>query len=178
MPFYGTKSYAKRGNDVYLTPESAIDQLLFVEPFEGHVLEPACGDGRIVNKLKQLHYIKKVTAFDISEVVPEGCLGGINFLQKGVIWSCDHVITNPPYRYAEHFVDKALQCADGKVAMLLRLAFLEGQSRKEKFRKWPLKAVYVFSKRLTFKMGGRGTMAYAWFVWDNFWTQEPVIRWL
>lgn len=173
--FYGKQSYNKRGNDVYLTPEHAIDQLLCVEWFKGHILEPAAGDWRIVNKLKEMHYVSEVTAFDIE---PNQYGPGVNFLEEGKIWPCDHIVTNPPYRYAGHFVEKALRCANGKVAMLLRLAFLEGQQRKELYKRWPLKAVYVFSKRLSFKSGGAGTIAYAWFVWDPFWTQEPVIRWL
>lgn len=49
------------------------------------------------------------------------------------------IITNPPYKFAREFVEKALEVvADGqKVAMFLKLTFLEGQARRELFRRCP-----------------------------------------
>ena len=42
------------------------------------------------------------------------------------------IITNPPYKYAKEFVEKSLELIreGGKVAMLLKLTFLEGQKRQ------------------------------------------------
>ena len=84
-----------------------------------------------------------------------------------------NIITNPPYHSAEGFVASALERADQKFALLLRLAFLEGANRARTiFRKHPPSRVWVFSERITFYMkgatkAGSGTTAYAWLVWDK-----------
>lgn len=86
-----------------------------------------------------------------------------------------NIITNPPYKYALDFVYKALQIVpDGKkVCMFLKIQFLEGKARRELFRSYPPKVVYVSSSRLlcapngdfehAAKNGG-SAVAYAWFV--------------
>lgn len=95
----------------------------------------------------------------------------------------DHIITNPPYKLAQPFVEHALSCATGKVAMLLKLNFLEGQARHKFFKRTPLKAVYVFSRRISFDKGdepgkGNGLLAYAWYVWEHGYTGRPWIEWI
>lgn len=170
MPFFAAKTFEARGNDAYYTPEHAIDALLDRESFPGLVLEPACGNGAISKRFKNC------TAFDLDT--------GINFLGNQ-FWDVDHVVTNPPYRHAQQFVEKSLFCAKGKVAMLLKLAFLEGQRRKKFLEHSPLETVYVFSARLDFfKVGDTvkdsgGTMAFAWFVWNNLTKpRHPIIKWI
>jgi hypothetical protein len=58
-----------------------------------------------------------------------------------------------------------------KVAMFLKLTFLEGKARRELFKRYPPKTVYVSSSRL--ECGKNGifkkdpAVAYAWFVWQK-----------
>ena len=74
--------------------------------------------------------------------------------------------------------------AGHKVAMFLKLTFLEGQKRKKLFSKYPPRYVYVFSKRVNcakngeFEKYGNNAVAYAWFVWEKGFCGEPVIRWI
>lgn len=170
MTFYASKSYAVRGNDAYYTPKSAIDALLKVERFDGIVLEPCAGDGAISSRFPGC------ISFDVSS--------GTNFLHHLKYWECDHVVTNSPFRFAQAFAEKALSCAKHKVAMLLKLAFLEGQKRKSFLEKSPLETVYVFSERLNFHLVGddsnqNGTMAFAWFVWNHkIRRNDPIIKWI
>jgi hypothetical protein len=93
-----------------------------------------------------------------------------------------HIVTNPPYNLAEAFIEHALESTTGKVAMLLRLAFLEGQQRHEKWMQWPLKTVWVFSKRISMypdkHRTGHGLYPYAWYVWDHSHQGQPEIRWI
>lgn len=59
----------------------------------------------------------------------------------------DNIITNPPYKYAKEFIEKALETSNNKVAMFCKIQLLEGVSRYELFKNSPLKTVYVFTKR-------------------------------
>lgn len=73
--------------------------------------------------------------------------------------------------------------ANKKVLMLLKIQFLEGLKRYALFQNSPLKAVYVFSKRLDINKNGVGTgnssmICFAWFVWEQGYTGKPEIRWL
>ena len=103
----------------------------------------------------------------------------------------DFIITNPPYSLASEFVEKSMKLLDdnGMCCMFLKLQFLEGAKRKELFRKYPPKYIYVFRNRMaTWKNGfeknpdtGKKwaeTICFAWFVWVKGSATEPVIRWI
>ena len=83
------------------------------------------------------------------------------------------IITNPPYSKAQEFVEHALDISsDGcKVAMFLKIQFLEGKSRRALFDKQPPKTVYVSTGRLRCAMNGdfekyakSSAVCYAWYV--------------
>jgi hypothetical protein len=71
-----------------------------------------------------------------------------------------------------------------KVAMFLKLQFLEGKSRKQFFLHNPPKVVYVSSSRLICAMNGEfskypsSAVAYAWFVWEKGFQGDPIIKWI
>ncbi len=96
---------------------------------------------------------------------------GVDFLTTRS--RADNIVTNPPYNCAEGFVASGLNNANRKLALLLRLAFLEGANRARTiFMKTPPSRVWIFSERITFypmgvKPKGSGTTAYAWYVWDK-----------
>lgn len=96
------------------------------------------------------------------------------------------IITNPPYKYALNFVQRALESVrtGGKVAMFLKLQFLEGKERRKFFDENPPRTVYVSSSRLKCAMNGKfekvksSAVAYAWFVWEKGFHGDPVIKWI
>ena len=99
----------------------------------------------------------------------------LDFLTCEDEWNGD-IITNPPYSKGKEFVEKSLELIKdgGKVAMFLKLTFLEGQARRKLFEQNPPKAVYVFSKRQNCARNGdfstyktNSNMCYAWFVWEK-----------
>ena len=98
----------------------------------------------------------------------------IDFLMEPKALAPD-VITNPPYKLANEFVLKCMDLKIDRFAFLLRLAFLEGQSRKSQiYDIFPPSHILVFSKRLTMWRGDEerpekstGTTAYAWFIWSR-----------
>lgn len=179
-------------DDFYPTPPEAVRALLSVESFAGRGWEPCCGTGEIARTLIEAGH-------DIyaSDLVDRGYgEAPVDFLldyRTGANGEIDFVLTNPPFKHAEPFVRHALRVtarSGGKVAMLCRLAWLEGLGRKRLFEATPLKSVWVFSNRLKMQRGRlqsineHGSMiAFAWFVWDHdqaraFPRIEPTIGWL
>ncbi len=176
----GSSEKDRETEDFYRTPTYATNEILNREKLYGTIWEPACGDGAISEVLKHYNY-PNVYSTDINDYG----YGDVNidFLNVNDIIQCNHIITNPPYKYAQEFVEKSLKVADGKVIMLLKLNFLEGQKRFSFFQSTPLKNIYVFSKRLSFDKGnekgkGNGLLAYAWYVWEKGYVGRPQIGWI
>lgn len=173
----------RANNDYYATDPKALELLLEREEFFPYVWECACGEGHLSEVLKAHGY--KVKS---SDIVDRGYHDTkiIDFLkvQKSDIDpDCSRdIITNPPYKYAKEFVEKALEISieTTKIAMLLKLTFLEGQARKKLFETFPPKKIYVFSKRIECgKNGvftGTSAVAYAWFIWEKGYSGKPFIE--
>jgi hypothetical protein len=168
----GVRGHApgREGNDFYRTPPHVTEALLRVESFPDLVWEPACGDGAMADVLEQAGYF--VTCTDL---IDRGRgEAGRDFLAEPALLA-PAIITNPPFRIAEDFVTHALALGASHVAMLLRLAWLEGAKRRDRvFAPHPPARVWVMSKRPTLWNGSDpnprttgGAMAYAWFVWDR-----------
>lgn len=177
-------------NDYYATQPKAVKLLLENERFSDIIWEPACGGGHVADVLKDYGYNVKVSDL-VDRGYPETEV--LDFLSiTGCSTNSYDIITNPPYKYAKEFVEKSLELStDGtKIAMFLKLQFLEGQARKELFLTNPPKVVYVSSSRLgcakngEFKVGKDGELAiesavaYAWFVWEKGFDGNTVIKWV
>lgn len=72
-----------------------------------------------------------------------------------------------------------------KVAMFLKIQFLEGKARRALFAQHPPKVIYVSSGRLRCAMNGdferyskANAVCYAWYVWEKGHTGETVLRWI
>jgi hypothetical protein len=96
------------------------------------------------------------------------------------------IITNPPYILAKEFAEHALDISpEGtKIAMFLKLTFLESQSRKAFFNYYPFKTLYVFSQRRNCAKNGdfekytSSAVAYGWYVWEKGFKGNPIIKWI
>ncbi len=166
--------------DFYPTHPGATKALLSVERFDGPIWEPACGEGDMSRVLESAGY-------DVisSDLIDRGYgEGGRDFLME---WSpiAPNIVTNPPFRWAIEFTDRALQLTTGKVALFLRLAFLEGIERGKWFPKTPLARIWIMSRRVPMQRGklqeegdGHGVIAFAWFVWEHGFTGSPSLGWL
>lgn len=167
-------------NDFYATEPKAVELLLAEETFANNILEPCCGQKHITNILEQARYTVKS-----SDLIDRGVDADIQDFFKITEWDGD-IISNPPYKNALDFVKHSLEIVkDGsKVAMFLKILFLEGKTRKEFFLENPPKVIYVASGRLNCAKNGdfdkytTGAVCYAWFVWEKGFTGEPVIRWI
>lgn len=173
-------------NDYYATEPKAVELLLEQERFSPWIWEPACGEGHISEVLKGHGY----DVFS-SDLIDRGYKDAVvrDFLDTIHNYEERDIITNPPYKFAKEFVEHALDISqDGtKVAMFLKVQFLEGKERRKLFEKYPPKVIYVASGRLLcakngefekMRQGGGSAVAYAWFVWEKGFSGAPRIKWI
>lgn len=180
----GARTYAKeerQSEDYYATEPRAVYELLERESFSETILEPCVGGGHIANVLKEKGY--KVIAKDIvNRGFPETEI--INFFS--ISENKNDIITNPPYNLCKDFVDHALKISpEGtKIAMFLKLTFLESQSRRQLFEENPFKKLYVFSQRRNCAKNGdfekypSSAVAYGWYIWEKGFKGNPIIQWI
>jgi hypothetical protein len=158
----------RQAEDFYKTPPFCTRALLKVERFTHLIHEPACGDGAVADVLKEAGHL--VFADDL---VDRGYGNvGCDFLAT-LVRPCNVLVTNPPYKLADEFALHALELGYEHIALLCRLAWLEGAGRyKRLWSQHPPSRIWTFSPRQTLWRGDEpnpgkgGTTAYAWFVWQ------------
>ena len=171
-------------DDFYATPPLAVYELMNLEKFDTNIWEPCCGMNHITNILRENNYIVRTS--DIIDRINDNTVEIIDFLHCDEKWNGD-IVTNPPYKYATEFVYKAMDCITNghKVAMFLKLTFLETKKRRELFQKYPPKYVYVASSRLGCSQTGQfdsngnlgSAVAYCWYIWEKGFHSDPTIKW-
>lgn len=185
---HGASNHSKneRANlDYYATDPEAVEKLLEKENFCKYILEPACGGGHIAEVL--LKHGFNVTCSDLVNRGYENQIITTDFLKSGAVpRNSRDIITNPPYAQAKEFVEHALDISQEsvKVAMFLKLTFLEGAKRKELFDKYPPKKIYVFRNRIDCWKNGikpnkpSKAVCYAWFIWEKGFSGNTVVKWI
>lgn len=121
----------RQNEDYYATDPSMVDELLKKESFSRSIWEPACGQRSLSRRLEELGYEVRD-----SDIVARPCdkpIEALDFMQCLEPWEGD-IITNPPYGIALEFIQHALGLVkDGaKVAMFMRLLFLEGKQKYDR----------------------------------------------
>lgn len=123
--------------DYYATDPKAAELLLEVEPYLGNIWECACGEGHLAKVFAK--YDRLALASDlINRDYGNTFVDFLNTDRED--WYGD-IVTNPPYKYAKEFIEKAIELVQEgrKVCMFLKLTFLEGKARKEFFKQNPPK---------------------------------------
>lgn len=129
--------------------------------------EPAANRGHMVKPLRE--WFGCVDAADIHNY-------GAGFPQADYLFGpepppVDWTITNPPFRLAEQFIERALATSRIGVAVIVRSAFLEGVGRHSRlFSVTPPCRVLQFTERVVMHKGklsakGSTATAYCWLVW-------------
>lgn len=182
----GARNYAieeRQINDYYATEPKAATLLMEVEKFSPVIWECACGEGHLSKEFEKAGY-----SVISSDLIDRGYGLQMDFLSCSAPPRNDvDIITNPPYSKAKEFVEHALDLVgDGhKVAMFLKIQFLESKKRRELFDRTPPKTVYVSSSRLHCAMNGdfdkymkSNAICYAWYVWEKGYKGDTVIKWI
>lgn len=177
----------ERGNDLYETPECAVQALLALEDIPQVVWEPACGPGAIVRVLRGAGRTVRAT-----DLVDYGCpmsRARIDFLLEREP-QAECIVTNPPFKNAEEFAAHAMELCEESY-LLMRVAFLEGlrwyeAGRGAKGLANHLRHVWVFAPRLPMMhragwdgpINSNSGMAFAWFCFRKDHGQTPTIGWV
>ena len=172
-------------NEFYPTPPEGMRALLSVEPFDGSIWEPACGEGAIASILADAGH--RVVATDL---VDYGFgISGIDFL-KELRPRAKHIVTNPPYGsgLADAFAEKALAFAaqtGGIVAMLLNMASLSHRRRTAWWKQKPPARLYAIDDIVCWPTHRYGPAPeyftkhrYVWAVWTPNHAGPSAFWWL
>ena len=166
---YGEGAQPRERRDRYVEPPEAVEALCRVEKFDGPVWDPAAGTRSLASVLIRHGY--DVLATDANDP-GEARLDFLSLAAR------EHrgrfnIVSNPPYLTADRFALRALALAAGKVALFLRLQWLEGTRRHRTiFELHPPSRVWVFKHRLGMDKGGdgqrhrSGMIANMWAVWE------------
>lgn len=168
-------------NDFYSTPGEATYDLLAREQFSRYVWEPACGTGAISTVLEDADY--NVVSTDL--LYRGYGEGGRDFLAEPELLA-PSIITNPPFKLANEFAIHGMELGAKKMALFLRLAFLEGSKRHQiLWSKYPPVRVWVFSRRLTLWRGDDpnpqskgGAIPFCWIIWERGFKGTPTLGWI
>lgn len=176
-----SSGYDRHVRDFYVEPRWSIDALLDAEKFVGTILDPACGGGNIPKACRDRGY------YAVGSDIEDRGFGTItDFFQSADLPA--NIICNPPYGIIQPWIERCLEVTatqgNGKVAILARLAFLEGRKRGAWFPTTPLARVWVHSSRVSMPPGDSqspaagGSVAFAWFVWEHGHVGVPSVGWL
>lgn len=139
---------SKEYSDLYSTPEIALDKLFEVVNFskDKKYFEPCAGIGIVSEYLRNKGlYVVTNELFDHGYTTEYK----EDFLNTDIQFDYDIIVSNPPYKLANEFVNKGFECVKEQY-LLLRLQFLESKKRYEQlFNKGHLKNVYVFVSRIS-----------------------------
>lgn len=164
----------RRADDFYATPSWATrailaDLFLLGRP-RGRVLEPAAGDGAIVDELRAFGVPSdEIDAFELNPgraAASNAICTDFLKIEPDPLYGL--VITNPPYSLALEFAQHGAKFVreGGELVLLTRLNWLASQRRASWLRDMT-PSVYVLPKRPSFTGKGTDATDYAWMVWSR-----------
>ena len=183
----GERQPGRHPDDFYASPAPVVDAILPFLPFAGTIAEPSCGDGAILERVALARPRGRLLGFELDPGraeqarvrVPSAEVRTGDFLhwsERNAIDDLGLILGNPPFTFAQEFVEACIRLAAptrATVAMLLRLAFAESEERADFHEEHPAD-VYPLANRPSFTGDGTDSAAYAWFVFGpgrgNRWT--------
>lgn len=187
---YTTKG--REDNDFYATDPIAIDILLkdfnVLKYYTNKVIwECAAGAGNLSNRLIELGY--NVYATDLMDRGCDNIYSGIDFLKcKHLPYNCNIILTNPPFKYATEFAQKALELLPngGYYIAFMNISYITGQKRYNSiYKHGNLIAFCPFVKRVECwrnndkeKYGGSAMVDFAWYIFKKGYKGLPNLVWL
>ena len=144
--------------DDFQTPAKAIQPLMPYLKKGWRIWECACGSGNLVNGLVKLGF----------DVVGTDILSGYDFIKYQPEYF-DCIVTNPPFRYKQQFLERCYQL--GKpFALLLPLTTLETSKRQLLLEKYGIEII-LLDRRINFETPNKVLNSASWFAtaWFTNW---------
>lgn len=174
----------RQENDYYATDPKMAEELLKLEPSLDKIWECACGGGHLAKVFDEAGKLQ--AASDIIKIYDKTylcdfLLFDLNAEKK----KYKDIVTNPPYKFAKQFIEKALTLLEpgNKVCMFLKTTFLEGKNKKSIFQEQPPKTIYISRSRVACAKNGDfekytcKAISYGWFVWEKGFCGTPEVKW-
>lgn len=191
MRTLGTSTHTdhdRQVDDYYATHPIAAKLLLELEPQLQSIWECACGAGHLAKVIDENHKLLRAT-----DLVDRGYGNVFDFFDED--YYAGDIVTNPPFKDAQKFIEHALNIIDtGHYAcFFLKLQFLEGKARREFYEKNPPKRIWVASGRIPCAMDGQfevwdakkkknvpisSPVCYAWFIWEKGFKGKTTLGWM
>lgn len=180
----GASNHSRHGReayDLYCTHPNAVEALCELETFSHDIWEPCAGLGHIAGVLRSHGYVVRE-----SDILTRGRdIEKLDFLRCDELAVESDIITNPPYKIATAVIRKAMNVvAEGyRVAMWLRILYLESMERKRLFEKYPPERVWISSKRIPCAINGdfqhitSSAQGYMWLIFRKGYEGATEIRW-
>lgn len=180
--------YQRDPLDFYKEPAWSVELLAEAERFTGSIWDPACGSGTIPKVFAARgHLVRASDIADRGQEIQADFLGLATLNDEA-----DNIVSNPPFKLAKAFAERALDLARDKVALLVQLKFLAAHARYPLFTESPLKRVLIMSSRPSMPPGhtldedgmldgkepSGGSIDFAWILFEHGFCGEPTISWL
>lgn len=185
----------RENNDFYATDPIAID-VLFQESIlkdmgilyhSDIIWECAAGAGNLSDRLTELGFV--VYATDLIDRGSNRVKPGVDFLQCTELpCDCNIILTNPPFKYATEFAQKALELLPdgGFYIAFMNISYIAGQKRYNSiYKNGSLKYFCPFVKRVECwrnndkeQYGGRAMVDFAWYIFKKGYRGMPNLIWL
>jgi hypothetical protein len=166
-------------HDFYVEPAWCSERLFAVEPFVGLIWDPAAGSGTIPRAARAAGLSNFA-----SDIANHGCGPRQDFLIASAPAEAFDVVTNPPFRLARAFIERAVALGARKTAVIFPTARLNAARWLEPL---PLAKIYLLTPRPSMPPGeviargerpGGGRMDFAWLVFNHSHSGPPELRWL
>lgn len=174
MTYHYIPSKKRHEHDNYPTPPEAIVPLFSKTTFHGNIYDPCIGEGYLARAMEQCKScqpcINEIYGTDIRTTNWTNV--SIDYLNSPDTIH-DNIVTNPPYKLKEQFLEKALKTTRRKVAFLCHITFMESKKRIKFLQDHRLEQIIVITNRLpkmnwqTESWGSGERVAHAWFVWNQ-----------
>lgn len=182
----------REDNDFYATDPIAIDILLkdfnVLKYYTNKVIwECAAGVGNLSDRLTELRFI--VYATDLIDRGNNRVKPGVDFLQCTELpCDCNVILTNPPFKYATEFAQKALELLPdgGYYIAFMNISYITGQKRYNSiYKNGNLMAFCPFIKRIGCwrnndkeQYNNKKMMDFAWYIFKKGYKGLPSLIWL
>lgn len=177
--------WQRHPDDWYVESSWVTAGMLEKVQFTGLIVDPCCGMGNTLDAAKAAGY--DTHAMDI---VMRGKVSERHLFQKQDFFADDrplpNVISNPPYKYDEAFVQRAIDRSQRITAVLLSVRWANAGARSRWLESLPLRYVLAVSPRPSMPPGpvieagdkpGGGIQDYSWYIFFRGYTGKPEFGW-